>query len=130
MILLFAAALQSATAQPADPREARFDRCVALARTDPAAQEPKAEAARKCSVGKAAHALLTQYQNSKNKRSARKSDRQLSEGGNVCGNTLHDHLLCPPDEAQGQHQQNGSRIQRLAGGGGHDSFACEREPRL
>lgn len=37
MILLFVAALQAAAAQPADPREARFDRCVALARSDPAA---------------------------------------------------------------------------------------------
>ena len=42
MILLFAAALQAATAQPADPREARFDRCVALARTDPAAARAEA----------------------------------------------------------------------------------------
>ena len=42
MILLFAAALQAATAAPADPREARFDRCVALARTDPAAARAEA----------------------------------------------------------------------------------------
>lgn len=48
MILLFAVALQAATAKPTgpspagDPRQARFDRCVATARTDPATARAEA----------------------------------------------------------------------------------------
>ncbi len=48
MILILAAALQAASpataAKPADPREARYDRCVALAASDPA--RARAEAVR------------------------------------------------------------------------------------
>ncbi|USU06337.1 hypothetical protein NF699_06660 [Sphingomonadaceae bacterium OTU29LAMAA1] len=51
MILLLAAALQVAApaAKPTDPREARFDRCVELANTDPAAA--RAEAVRWGALG-------------------------------------------------------------------------------
>ncbi|MCP3733872.1 hypothetical protein M9979_03140 [Sphingomonas sp. RP10(2022)] len=42
MILILAVALQAAAARPADPREARYDRCVALAASDPAAARAEA----------------------------------------------------------------------------------------
>jgi Tfp pilus assembly protein PilF len=44
MILILAAALQAASpaAKPADPREARYDRCLALAASDPAAARAEA----------------------------------------------------------------------------------------